>query len=73
MNCNELNAEVTKISAGISQTAIERGKIAQPGILDWLPGGGRVASSAVDRRSAKIDAAQERLRMVAAARQRACS
>jgi hypothetical protein len=73
MNCNELNAAVAEISTGISRAAIERGKIARPGILDWVPGGGRVASSAVDRRSAKIDKAQDQLRAVAAARDRSCS
>jgi len=72
-SCPELNAQVTELSARISQTAIERGKVARSNLFAWVPAGERVASSAVDRRTARIEREQEQLRLLAAARDRACS
>ena len=72
MNCNELNRLLGKVSSDLSQRAIARGKVEQTDIPRWIPGGRRVASKVVERQTARIENIQQRERVIASARDRAC-
>src|SRR5690606_14538747 len=72
MNCNELNNTLAGVAGNISQTAINRGKVTQTNIPNWIPGGTRVAAAVVDRQTARIGKLQEQGDAIALARDRAC-
>lgn len=73
MTCNELNERVGNVSRELSQIAIARGKVAQTKIPTWVPGGQRVASTVIDRQTAKIEGLQQQERALVAARDRNCA
>jgi hypothetical protein len=72
MSCNELNNLMRKVSVELSQIAITRGEVAQTNIPTWVLGGQRVASTVIDRQTAKIENLQQQERSIAAARNRNC-
>jgi len=71
--CNELNTEVGTVSAEISRVAIARGKVANTNVPKWVLGGRRVATSVVDRQTARIDSLQQQEQEIVAARNRNCA
>jgi hypothetical protein len=73
MNCNELNSALANVAIQISQTAINRGKVAQTDIPRWVPGGARVASAVTDRQTAKIENLQQQEDTIISARDRNCA
>jgi hypothetical protein len=73
MNCNELNETLAAVATQISQTGINRGKVARTNVPSWVPGGTRVATAVTDRQTAKIERLQEQERAIFSVRDSACA
>lgn len=72
MNCIELNELMSRVSAELSRTAINRGNVERTDIPTWVLGGRKVASKIVDRQTARIEHLREQERAIAAARLQKC-
>jgi hypothetical protein len=72
MNCIELNELMSRVSAELSRTAINRGNVERTDIPTWVLGGRQVASKIVDRQTARIEHLREQERAIAAARLQNC-
>ncbi len=72
MSCIELNDLMSRTSAEISRTAINRGNVERTDIPTWVLGGRQVASKVAARQTARIEHLQEQEQAIAAVRLRNC-